>query len=587
VPPPSSIAVGRYQLFERLGEGGSGQVYRATGPDGIVAIKVLSPAADLDASARARFRREITALAHLEHPHLVPLLDHGFDEELGPYLVLPLLDGANLRATIRGQALCPEAAVLLAQPIAAATAAMHAAGYVHRDLKPENVIAGPDGKLTVIDLGLAWRDGMTRHTESGAAVGSVGYMSPEQIEGAPIGAATDVWAIGVMIYEWIVGKRPFARARAAEEAVATLVGTCPRLAEVDRRIDPALGALVDRCLAHAPADRPDAASLAAALAALLDWCAPDPIAVAVERARLVADPPGMQARVAPVRVPQLERAARAALAQGRPFVALATCDRALAYAPARPELTALIAEIEASTGAAPAPRPAPDAHGLATAPTVSIATSPGATAIASAPAPRSRRRGLIAAGTGAALVAGGVAIALTRGAPTPAPAPLVLAPTVTVAPPAPGQPTTGEVVGLAHDLLTVMDHAATAQDRRAAAGIIDEGPQPTTAAGWLARADQEAPAQAVPSIRAALALNPRWSEARIRLCRALVVLKDPDGVRACDDAVHAAPGDPALLTARGQARRNAGDRDAADRDLAQACRLGSTEACKLGGRAAP
>ncbi|MCW5806297.1 MAG: protein kinase, partial [Deltaproteobacteria bacterium] len=176
-PGAAGIELGPYRLLERIGEGGNGQVYRAKGPSGTVAVKVLGPASDLDDAARARFSREIAALEQIAHPHLVKLLDHGLDPEIGPYLVLPLLAGRNLRAQCGGKGLCPEAALLLVQPIAEAIAALHAAGYVHRDLKPENVIAGPDGAITVIDLGLAWRDGMTRHTDTGAAVGSVGYMS--------------------------------------------------------------------------------------------------------------------------------------------------------------------------------------------------------------------------------------------------------------------------------------------------------------------------------------------------------------------------------------------------------------------------
>ena len=198
-------------------------------------MKVLGPASDLDDAARARFHREIAALGQIDHPNLVKLIDHGIDPELGPYLVLPLLAGTNLRSLCSGRLLSRSGAAVDRSRSSHATAALHAHGYVHRDLKPENAIAAPDGTITVIDLGLAWREGMTRHTDTGAAVGSVGYMAPEQIEGRAVDDRADVWALGVMIYELIAGKRPFARPRPAEEAAAALLGACPKLTAADRR----------------------------------------------------------------------------------------------------------------------------------------------------------------------------------------------------------------------------------------------------------------------------------------------------------------------------------------------------------------
>jgi hypothetical protein len=302
----------------------------------------------MDDAAQARFKREIVALGQLGHPNLVRMLDHGIDAELGPYLVLPLLAGANLRALCAGRAICPEAALLLIQPVVHATAALHAANYVHRDLKPENVIAAPDGAITVIDLGLAWRDGMTRHTDTGTAVGSVGYMAPEQIEGRVVDRSADVWALGVMLYEMIVGKRPFARARPAEEAAAALLGTCSKLTAADRRTSDELGELVARCFALDPTVRPAAAELATAIDGWIDWTD----AVSDERAAAVADPGAYQARVASFRIRRVERLAREALDAGAPFEALAHCDRGLAYAPDHAGLLALVADAEAATSKA-------------------------------------------------------------------------------------------------------------------------------------------------------------------------------------------------------------------------------------------
>ena len=321
-------------------------MFRAEGPDGTVAIKLLGAAVVEGETARARFRREIEALARVEHPALVRLLDHGVDDELGPYLVTPLLPGRTLREVVGGRRICPEAAALLAEPIAAAAAALHAAGFVHRDLKPENAIGTPGGDVVVIDLGLAWREGATRHTSDGMAVGSVGYMAPEQIEGREVGPAADVWSIGVMLYEWIAGRRPFARARASEEAAATLVGAFTPLAAAERRCGEELSALVASCLASDPAARPAASEVAARLAAVIDW-SDDRAGL---RAAAIDDGERFVERVAPWRVRQLERMAKEAVESGRPFAALAMLDRALAYAPGRAELEAMVAEVEERSG---------------------------------------------------------------------------------------------------------------------------------------------------------------------------------------------------------------------------------------------
>src|SRR3954471_19714352 len=193
--PAPSIRIADYELFERLGEGGAGQVYRAVDRAGTsVAIKLLGPAADLDPdAAHARFRREVEILKVLDHPALVSLLDHGFDDELGPYLVMPLVPGQTLRHVIAGAKLCPEAALLVLEPVASAVAALHERSLIHRDLKPENVMIAPDGRVVVVDLGLAWGPDLSRHTAEGTAVGSVPYMSPEQIEGSGVGTAADIW----------------------------------------------------------------------------------------------------------------------------------------------------------------------------------------------------------------------------------------------------------------------------------------------------------------------------------------------------------------------------------------------------------
>jgi tetratricopeptide (TPR) repeat protein len=588
----ASIELGPYQLLERIGEGGSGQVYRARGPAGPVAVKILGPASDLDDAARARFHREIGALGQIAHGNLISLLDHGIDPELGPYLVVPLLSGPNLRALCGGHALCPEAALLLLQPIVEATAALHAAGYVHRDLKPENVIAGPDGVITVIDLGLAWREGMTRHTDTGAAVGSVGYMAPEQVEGHAVDNRADVWALGVMVYEWIAGKRPFARGRPAEEAAAVLVGACARLTAADRRASADLADLVARCLSIDPARRPSAPELAAAVAAMIDWTDD----AATERAAVIADPVAYQQRIAPFRVRRLERVAREAIDAGKPFAALAACDRALAYAPDHPDLLALVAEAERAAGEKPRD-----------------ATSTGPQAVGAAPSEPMRKRPprwpwlLVAAG---GIIAGaGVTYALIPDhsdpwAKSPPPAPDVTVKTTS--------PIDDRDRELAHDFISLFGRALDAKDGASTPPPVP-GVTPTTARGWVDLAATQEPAQAAASARHALALSPDWTDAQIVLCATLAAAKDDGALGACEVALRKKPNDPTLLAARGvanlhanhpadaiadldrviavdpdpkwrrlraHAKTAAGDGSGAAHDLASACQLGDAPACK-------
>jgi hypothetical protein len=565
----ASLELGPYQLLERIGEGGSGQVYRAVGPAGPVAVKVLGPAADLDDASRARFAREIAALGQLAHPHLVPLLDHGIDAELGPYLVLPLLAGTNLRTLCAGHALCPEAAILLALPIIEAVTALHAAGFVHRDLKPENVIAAPGGSLTVIDLGLAWREGMTRHTDTGTAVGSIGYMAPEQIDGRTVDARADVWALGVMLHEWIVGKRPFQRARANEEAAAILLAQCPRLTAADRRTSDELADLVARCLALDPAQRPSAGEVGASLTAMIDWSDD----IAAERAAVVAEPAGYQARIAPFRLRRIERVAREELAGGRPFAALSACDRGLAYAPEHAPLLELVATAEAATAKR--------------APPASDGTAPpfGAVAALAAPGMWRKRWPWFAVGAGG-VAAGALAVYLLVPGAKP------VDPWASTLPSAPWTPAGSPQSTMndndrafAHDVLGLMGQALEVvkkqpQPPKHAEEEATPFGSPTTATGWLELAAKQEPADAVRSVRHALALNPTWLQAQLALCTTLSAADGEGALAACDIALRRRPNDGPALVARARARRATGDHDGAAADLEHACKVGEIVACQ-------
>jgi tetratricopeptide (TPR) repeat protein len=537
----ASIRLGSYQVRERLGEGGSGQVFRADGPAGAVAVKVLAPAADLDPAARARFGRETAALAALRHPALVRLLDHGIDDELGPYLVLPLVEGPTLRALVADAALPPEAAALLAAPIADATAALHRAGYVHRDLKPDNAMVDAAGQVIVIDLGLAWHGGMTRLTETGTTVGSVGYMAPEQLEGAAVDGAADVWALGVMLYEWIAGRRPFARARAGEEAAATLIGSYPALA--DRRVDPALATLIARCLRLDPAARPAAAEVAATLDGWLRAAGIDD--PAAERAALTADVAGWATRMAPRRAAIAAVSAQTALAAGEPFAALAACDRGLVDAPDDAALLALVRAAE---------------HASA---------RPAAAAVATAPAPTPRRRWWRIAL--AIALAAALALAVVVAGDDPPASDWQAAPASSASPSSSSgwttRPTTRVEVGSAEDV--ALARGIVGLFGKVVDAAAEQRATPTTARGWFERSRREPPADAAFSLRRALELEPGWPEAAHDLCLRLLQTQAPDASAACDRALTLAPTDAETRGMRGAARLIAGDYAGAVADLTQ------------------
>jgi eukaryotic-like serine/threonine-protein kinase len=612
VTAAASLRIADYTLDERLGEGGGGQVYRATDREGqTVAIKLLGPAADLDPeTARARFRREVAILAQLDHPALVHLLAHGVDDELGPYLVMPLLPGTTLRALV-GVRPCPEAALLLVEPVASAIAALHAKGLVHRDLKPENVMVTPDGRVVVVDLGLAWGPDLSRHTSDGVAIGSVPYMAPEQLEGHPVTSAADTWALGVLLYELVAGRRPFARGRASEEAAAILVGAFAPLDAVDPRSPPELVTLVARCLARDPAARPTAALLAAELAALIDWA--EPTAWPRERAAIAAAPADYPARVAPFRIRRAKRLAREAIEATRPFEALAHVDRALAYAPHDPELLSLAEQAEARTARpAPAPTPTPALPRIvdSTVGSGTVAATP-----TSGPAPAHRRRSalpLALVAIASAGIATSATIAITSGGDAAAPTE-----------PAPSSETTTTTIGTADDarvmfglFRTLLEKATDADVKRPTPTppptaptdvlpdrLLDLAPLepsglPNTGTDRVAemrapagenlipieRLDQPDPVRAVAEVDAAVAKSP---DRLNRLSQAMVYVaagKTREGLALLDKLLADHPDYGRAWAARGYLDTRRGDGRAADRAMTRAIELDPDDAESLRNR---
>ena len=261
--------LGAYEILAPLGAGGMGEVYRAkdTRLDREVAIKVLSADFANDPDRLKRFEQEARATSALNHPNILTVYDIGTHEG-APYLVAELLEGEELRAELERGALAPRKAIEYAQQVAAGLAAAHEKGIVHRDLKPENLFVTKDGRVKILDFGLAKlkpqkltggvdSEGETMKplTNPGVVMGTVGYMSPEQVRGAELDHRSDIFSFGMVLYEMLSGERAFNGASMAELMSAILKEDPPELSETNAKISPALDKIVRRCLEKKPEQR--------------------------------------------------------------------------------------------------------------------------------------------------------------------------------------------------------------------------------------------------------------------------------------------------------------------------------------------
>ncbi|MEO8035214.1 MAG: protein kinase, partial [Acidobacteriota bacterium] len=251
--------LGPYRILALIGEGGMGAVYRARdtrlGRD--VAVKVLTNITVGDEEKLQRFEQEARATGMLNHPNLLTIFDIG-NSEGTPYIVGELLEGMTLRERIDRGAMPPRKAVDAALQIAHGLAAAHEKGIVHRDLKPENVFLTKEGRVKILDFGIAKlnagfgsSDGPTfapAATEPGMVLGTVGYMSPEQVRGEAVDNRSDIFAFGTILYEMLTGKRAFKRDSGIETLSAILREDPPDVSEVNPNVPPTLERLVRRCL---------------------------------------------------------------------------------------------------------------------------------------------------------------------------------------------------------------------------------------------------------------------------------------------------------------------------------------------------
>ncbi len=257
--------LGPYEVVSPLGAGGMGEVYKARDPrlERDVAIKVLPGNLAADPVALARFEREAKAVAALSHPNILAIHDFGADAGVH-YAVTELLEGETLRSRLVQTPLPWRKAAEIAAIIAEGLAAAHSKGIVHRDLKPENLFLTDDERVKILDFGLARVTGPqsqsdsdlpTVSTEPGMVLGTIGYMSPEQVRSETADARSDIFSLGCVLYEMVSGRRPFARNSTADSMAAILKEDPPELVSAVRDLPPDLERIVVRCMQKRPAER--------------------------------------------------------------------------------------------------------------------------------------------------------------------------------------------------------------------------------------------------------------------------------------------------------------------------------------------
>ena len=288
---PGTILGGRYRLVEPLARGGMATVWIADDPvlSRRVAVKILRSDLAIDEGTRARFRHEAIAAARLSHPNIVSTYDTGDDDGVA-YIVMELIDGPTLRHLIDQRGGLPVAEVIrIGKQVADALDAAHRAGLVHRDVKPANVLVPPAGPVKVTDFGIAKAAGTDDLTRTGTVMGTARYLSPEQVNGRPTDARTDVYALGLLLYEALLGHPPFGGDTDIATAMARLTTSAPAVRAERPEVSQALDDVIHRCMARQPAAR---FSSAAEVRDALDRARIDPTgAVALPHAAPAPRPP--------------------------------------------------------------------------------------------------------------------------------------------------------------------------------------------------------------------------------------------------------------------------------------------------------
>jgi len=291
MPLTPGTILGQYEIRSPLGAGGMGEVYRAhdTRLDREVAIKVLPESLTADPDRLRRFEQEARAAAALNHPNILAVYQMATHEGVS-YMVSELLEGETLRERLRRGPIPLRKAIDYGVQIAHGLAAAHDKGIVHRDLKPENLFVTKDGRVKILDFGLAkltqpkddsgQMNTLTQGTDPGMVVGTAGYMSPEQVRGKAADHRSDIFAFGTILYETVTGKQTFRKPTSAETMSAILNEEPQAISQLTPSVPPGLERVVRRCLEKAPEQRFQSASdLAFALEALSDSAITSPTGI--------------------------------------------------------------------------------------------------------------------------------------------------------------------------------------------------------------------------------------------------------------------------------------------------------------------
>src|SRR5580693_1342502 len=249
------IYSGRYELTHLIARGGMAQVYRAMDRqlERPVALKVLFPELSVDKTFVERFRREAQAAANLSHPNIVPVFDWGEDDGVY-FIVMEYVDGRSLSAVLRDpQKLPPNQIAQIGAGVAAALAFAHRHGVIHRDVKPGNILITPDGEVKVTDFGIARAMNTEESlTQTGAVMGTAAYFSPEQAEGKTVDARSDIYSLGVVLYEMAVGRPPFTGDSPVAVASKHVRDIPPLPRDLNDTVPPDLEAVVMKAMAKSP-----------------------------------------------------------------------------------------------------------------------------------------------------------------------------------------------------------------------------------------------------------------------------------------------------------------------------------------------